>query len=130
MRSLTSERTTSVAIAEALGIRQATVLSWAVCWHGPVGSGNHRTLSVVDRLVARAWQVLGQTRSNSERRYGEEVSPLAAKVEAVIRADPAPWLLVTRDTVETFDAAEEAAAAWALQTQPSALLIDLWSVPA
>lgn len=131
MTTLTWEPTTAPAIAALLGLDRITVSSWAVSWHGPIGTGNRRRLTTVDRFVARAWQVLSGNYGGNwgGNGYGRSASPLMRQVEAAIRRRPRAWLLVAGYVIETYDTAEEAAAAWLDSGQPAAQLIDLFSVP-
>ena len=126
MSVLTWEPTTVVAIADALGVPRLQVASWAVAWHGPIGTGNRRRLDTVDRFVARAWQVLGGARSGHRYGYASDRYRL---VEAAIRSDPRTWLLVAGYVIETHDSAEDAARVWLDSGQPAGQVIDLWSRP-
>lgn len=117
--------TGTVELAERLGLSQGTVSRWARIWHGDHGSGNHHVLDPSDPLVARAWQVL----HGSAHRRDARRELLCVLAEEAVRMRPRRWLVIGTEGAETFDEAEDAAAALGAGGWRFAWVIDLWSTP-
>lgn len=116
-------------VARDLGVDPMTVLRWAIEWHGRTGHRHRHRLTPTDALVARAWYVIDgnpPTRGGCVAPGGPERRRLA---EVAVRRSPKRWLLVSAQSAETYDEAEDAARAWLDSAQPAAQLIDLYSVP-